>query len=513
MTRAAIWLAALAVAIALHATILLWLSREEGVIVQGRAGTAEMRVGNSFADLVAGVTAPAEAEEEAPTSETPETVERETPQDRAERTEPADDADRADVAAAEAAPPERAEAPDPLETSPNRPTRATEPQETALPSNVLRPRDVRSAATPSVSTAAPTTPEAAAAPEVAQASPSDPSLPDVPEAASVSELTEPFSRAAPADATDAAQSPDVARSERALVRQTEMPELAVTSGSTGASAERSETETAPLSDRAEPLTVEAAPRPTATVLLSPPRAEAVSTEEVAPTLPERPTSAAAAGDRSIPVPATTTPDAAPSEPVVAAPPPPRVAAVAPPSQAAPRAAPEKVEAEPEASETAPVSGPRPRARDLARTPERAQPAAQTPDQRTAEPARRVPQGNSETNERRGSAQGSETAPAANAGVRGGTGQEAGTSAAASNYPGLVQRQIGRVRRSSTRETGTVWVNFTIAAGGGLSAASIARSSGSARLDSEALRIVQRAAPFPPPPPGAQRVFQAPIVIR
>ncbi|MEO0634986.1 MAG: TonB family protein [Pseudomonadota bacterium] len=40
--------------------------------------------------------------------------------------------------------------------------------------------------------------------------------------------------------------------------------------------------------------------------------------------------------------------------------------------------------------------------------------------------------------------------------------------------------------------------------------SIRRSSGSAELDRAAIQMIQRAAPFPPPPPGAQRSFNMPI---
>jgi protein TonB len=54
------------------------------------------------------------------------------------------------------------------------------------------------------------------------------------------------------------------------------------------------------------------------------------------------------------------------------------------------------------------------------------------------------------------------------------------------------------------------VAFSVSASGGLAGVSIARSSGSAALDAAALRMVQRAAPFPPPPKGAQRSFSISI---
>ncbi|QFU08746.1 Gram-negative bacterial tonB protein [Rhodobacteraceae bacterium THAF1] len=80
------------------------------------------------------------------------------------------------------------------------------------------------------------------------------------------------------------------------------------------------------------------------------------------------------------------------------------------------------------------------------------------------------------------------------------------NAAASNYPGQVMARLNRVRRPSIRATGQARVAFTISASGRLSNVGIAGSSGSFELDRAAVRIVQRAAPFPPPPPGAQRSF-------
>jgi colicin import membrane protein len=42
--------------------------------------------------------------------------------------------------------------------------------------------------------------------------------------------------------------------------------------------------------------------------------------------------------------------------------------------------------------------------------------------------------------------------------------------------------------------------------GGVASDSLLRSSGEADLDAESVALVRRAAPFPPPPPGAQRSF-------
>ncbi|MCV3274013.1 energy transducer TonB family protein [Roseobacter sinensis] len=78
------------------------------------------------------------------------------------------------------------------------------------------------------------------------------------------------------------------------------------------------------------------------------------------------------------------------------------------------------------------------------------------------------------------------------------------TAAATNYPGVVMRHIARQRRPALDIRGTVVIDFTIGSDGGLATAQVARSSGSSRLDRAALQILQRAAPFPPPPEGARR---------
>jgi protein TonB len=51
-----------------------------------------------------------------------------------------------------------------------------------------------------------------------------------------------------------------------------------------------------------------------------------------------------------------------------------------------------------------------------------------------------------------------------------------------------------------RQAGTAEVRFMIAADGWVDDVSLAMSSGHARLDREAVNLVSRTAPFPPPPP-------------
>ena len=80
------------------------------------------------------------------------------------------------------------------------------------------------------------------------------------------------------------------------------------------------------------------------------------------------------------------------------------------------------------------------------------------------------------------------------------------NAAASNYPGHVMRRIARVPKPRVNNRDTAMISFSVSSNGGLAEATVARSSGSARLDQAALRVVLQAAPFPRPPEGAQRRF-------
>ena len=115
-------------------------------------------------------------------------------------------------------------------------------------------------------------------------------------------------------------------------------------------------------------------------------------------------------------------------------------------------------------------------------------------------------GNAAQDARRGTAQGQESATASSASPNTNAAAQQGNSTAATNYPGKVWRKLSRGRRSRSAGRGTAVVAFRIAANGGLAGVSIAQSSGKPRLDQAALRHVQRAAPFPPPPPGARTRF-------
>lgn len=155
-------------------------------------------------------------------------------------------------------------------------------------------------------------------------------------------------------------------------------------------------------------------------------------------------------------------------------------------------------------DTAPRVSPRPTARPDAIEQRAIRRAAET------SPARPQPHGNAQTNATRGSASGRTTGQTTSSGPA--QPQSAG-NAAAGNYPGEVQRRIARQRLPRVRSTGVAQVSFTVAPNGSLAALGLARSSGSAELDQEAVNLIRRAAPFPPPPAGAQRSFTIPVRAR
>ncbi|MCA0043962.1 TonB family protein [Celeribacter litoreus] len=128
--------------------------------------------------------------------------------------------------------------------------------------------------------------------------------------------------------------------------------------------------------------------------------------------------------------------------------------------------------------------------------------------KTPQPTRQASAGNSDRSARAGDARGVSSAKAATQGASGAL-EEAG-NAAASNYPGEVMRVLSRGPRPSVSVRASAFVSFRIAGSGALEQVGISRSSGSASLDRAALQMVERAAPFPAPPTGAQRSFSVEI---
>ena len=118
--------------------------------------------------------------------------------------------------------------------------------------------------------------------------------------------------------------------------------------------------------------------------------------------------------------------------------------------------------------------------------------------------------NADRDANRGSTAGRETATAPRQGRETTSRSTEQGTAATSNYPGEVMRHLARVPRPRATGRGAALVQFSVADGGRLASARLARSSGSTRLDRAALTVVRRAAPFPAPPRGAQRTFSVKI---
>ena len=139
-------------------------------------------------------------------------------------------------------------------------------------------------------------------------------------------------------------------------------------------------------------------------------------------------------------------------------------------------------------------------------------ARPAPSQRStpAAPAPPVPQGSATETTRAGHADGAQPGRATRS-QQGGAGQAAASDGrAAARYPEEVLRRFNRIRRPDTRFRGAAVIAFSVASNGGLSEAYVARSSGDAGFDQLAIAYIERAAPFPPPPAGAQRNFNVTV---
>jgi protein TonB len=107
----------------------------------------------------------------------------------------------------------------------------------------------------------------------------------------------------------------------------------------------------------------------------------------------------------------------------------------------------------------------------------------------------------------GRAEGSEEGTAAASAQRRTDSSPAADPAEVANYPGEVLRRIARQGRPRVRHDGAdAVIAFTVDARGALASLAVARSSGNPSLDEAGLTILRRAAPFPPPPRGAQTRF-------
>ncbi|MEM6618247.1 MAG: TonB family protein [Pseudomonadota bacterium] len=454
--------AVLLATVAHGAVALAFLRTPEEPQIEGGGEALQARFG-SFADMVAGTQVPVAPEGTTEPQDTTNTAERPSPETSdlaAPETADVPDTDRADVPESrEAKEAETLEAESPesqnAQTAEATPAERTESQaaQTAEAQSVDRPAvDTSPAATPEamVQTLAQTLKEAAPAPAPAELSAQNPAR--APAATP------------PKAAETAAPSP--------VQTATETPRLTTLSA------------VAQPEDPAEPepdpvRAVEPAAAPSRLALAAPPA-------------PERLKPLA---------------QPAPAAPAAPAPTPPAPQALSPVETA-----PVTITATDQAASGAPLDSPRPRPRPAAIAAKAPPPpdAAPAPRRtvRTEASAPRQRQGNSERDSRRGSAQGAETATARTQGQRPAAGQSG--NARASDYPGQVMRKIQRVPRPRSSTRGSAIISFTIAASGGLVSAGVARSSGSTQLDRDALRVVRRAAPFPPPPAGARRSYQVQI---
>lgn len=95
-----------------------------------------------------------------------------------------------------------------------------------------------------------------------------------------------------------------------------------------------------------------------------------------------------------------------------------------------------------------------------------------------------------------------------------TASGASSSVSPARWASRVQAHIAkRQKRDVVRkagQTGESRVRFAIDGNGNVLSASLARSSGNAMLDDEAVSMVRRASPVPAPPPGVDRTIVVPI---
>ena len=248
---------------------------------------------------------------------------------------------------------------------------------------------------------------------------------------------------------------------------------------------------------------EGAPRPASGIENAPSIAVPVAPEAATPASDTAPGNAPATPEASPEAAPAVAPEAAPAVAIDPAPTPP--VAMAKPAETPPPGA-KEIDA---VEETTPRLSARPRSRPEAVEARAREVVAarvvRSPDfAPTPEPAR---QGNADRDARLGTAGGSEQGQGAASGVGR---QQAAGNASAANYPGRVRQQVSRMRQPRISTRGTATVAFTVAANGTLASLGLARASGVARIDREAIDLIRRAAPFPPPPPGAQTSFTVPI---
>jgi protein TonB len=173
--------------------------------------------------------------------------------------------------------------------------------------------------------------------------------------------------------------------------------------------------------------------------------------------------------------------------------------------------PDRMAATPPAETVSAVEEDGPAPRSSLRPPTRPESAQRLPppdpEPRVSETRQPAATGNAATDATRGNDQGTQTGTAAASAPRRTDTRPAADPAEVANYPGEVLRRIARQGRPRVRHDGAdAVIAFSIDASGALASLAVARSSGNATLDEAGLTILRRAAPFPPPPRGAQTRF-------
>jgi periplasmic protein TonB len=109
---------------------------------------------------------------------------------------------------------------------------------------------------------------------------------------------------------------------------------------------------------------------------------------------------------------------------------------------------------------------------------------------------------------------SDRAPAASTYQQASSGIGAGRSDLDTNYSGIVRAHLARYKRTlSARSAGgnvTASVTFGLSSSGAVTSVRLARRTGDAIADEEAVAMVHRASPFPPPPDQRAKTFSIPI---
>ncbi|MBX9710406.1 MAG: TonB family protein [Xanthobacteraceae bacterium] len=143
---------------------------------------------------------------------------------------------------------------------------------------------------------------------------------------------------------------------------------------------------------------------------------------------------------------------------------------------------------------------------IARTPPQQNPAVVAPPEKKlkSEPARETPKPVVKQPPKQSSDTPAPRTSAAPRTERQAPAQEArsGVSAAAAlaTYRQRLNAHLQRFKGSGAGGGGSVMAVFTVSRGGGISGVRVARSSGNATLDNEALATIRRAQPLPPIPP-------------